>query len=149
MTDDSRLCIYVRSRYNLHIFRILLAMAILPYIVLILPDTFVILLISPVYRLFYLPCTGVVFLPDSIGYWVGCNMFGVLSVKLGRWRVAMFAMLVTGTCLFCVSLITMARNYYIKTVNREYSQLNVFICNCGLYFLDVEIAVNLPQTTNC
>ncbi|PSN56264.1 hypothetical protein C0J52_00383 [Blattella germanica] len=39
---------------------------------------------------------GMVFIPDSIGYFLGTNFFGSIAYQLGRWRVAISAMVVLG-----------------------------------------------------
>ncbi|ELT91656.1 hypothetical protein CAPTEDRAFT_17780 [Capitella teleta] len=49
---------------------------------------------------------GTVFLPDSLGYWIGCNVFGVVSLKLGRWLVTACALVFTGICVICIPLAT-------------------------------------------
>uniref|UniRef100_A0A8D8X8P2 Synaptic vesicular amine transporter n=4 Tax=Cacopsylla melanoneura TaxID=428564 RepID=A0A8D8X8P2_9HEMI len=43
---------------------------------------------------------GTVFIPDSVGYLVGTNFFGGIAYRVGRWRVAIAAMLLVGvSCL--------------------------------------------------
>ncbi|CAG0898676.1 unnamed protein product, partial [Cyprideis torosa] len=49
---------------------------------------------------------GTAFVPDSVGYWIGTNYFGVLALKLGRWKVALAAVLLTGLCSMLVPLAT-------------------------------------------
>ncbi|PNF41155.1 hypothetical protein B7P43_G03857 [Cryptotermes secundus] len=39
---------------------------------------------------------GMVFIPDSVGYLLGTNFFGPIAYNLGRWRVAVSAMMVIG-----------------------------------------------------
>ncbi|XP_039277544.1 synaptic vesicular amine transporter-like [Nilaparvata lugens] len=39
---------------------------------------------------------GTVFIPDSLGYLIGTNFFGLIAYRLGRWRVATAAMLLVG-----------------------------------------------------
>lgn len=46
---------------------------------------------------------GTVFIPDSLGYLLGTNCFGLLALRLGRWRVAMAAMILVGVSTFLVS----------------------------------------------
>lgn len=46
---------------------------------------------------------GVTFLPASISYLIGTNLFGPLGYKIGRWRAALLGLLVIGICLICVS----------------------------------------------
>lgn len=46
---------------------------------------------------------GTVFIPDSVGYLVGTNFFGGISYRVGRWRVAVAAMLLVGVSCLLVS----------------------------------------------
>ncbi|XP_069695147.1 synaptic vesicular amine transporter-like [Periplaneta americana] len=39
---------------------------------------------------------GMVFIPDSVGYLLGTNFFGSVAYHLGRWRVAVSAMMLVG-----------------------------------------------------
>ncbi|XP_054709454.1 synaptic vesicular amine transporter-like [Uloborus diversus] len=39
---------------------------------------------------------GTVFIPDSIGYLIGTNMFGLIAYKIGRWFTALCSMLLIG-----------------------------------------------------
>ncbi|XP_033757412.1 synaptic vesicular amine transporter-like [Pecten maximus] len=47
---------------------------------------------------------GLVFLPDSIGYFVGANFFGVVAKRMGRWVCSLCSMLLIGICLSLVPL---------------------------------------------
>ncbi|GFT30751.1 synaptic vesicular amine transporter [Trichonephila clavipes] len=47
---------------------------------------------------------GVAFLPASISYLIGTNLFGPLGHKMGRWLAAMIGLIVIGVCLICVPL---------------------------------------------
>ncbi|XP_061195949.1 synaptic vesicular amine transporter-like [Saccostrea echinata] len=49
---------------------------------------------------------GLVFLPDSIGYLIGTNAFGVVARKVGRWICSMFCMILVGFCLICIPFST-------------------------------------------
>ncbi|XP_014662220.1 PREDICTED: synaptic vesicular amine transporter-like isoform X2 [Priapulus caudatus] len=49
---------------------------------------------------------GTVFLPDSIGYLLGTNLFGIVAFKLGRWICAMSAVLIIGCCLVMIPFAT-------------------------------------------
>ncbi|XP_043239757.1 synaptic vesicular amine transporter-like [Amphibalanus amphitrite] len=40
---------------------------------------------------------GSVFIPDSLGYLIGTHGFGVIALRLGRWRTAAAAMMTVGT----------------------------------------------------
>ncbi|XP_026678562.1 synaptic vesicular amine transporter-like [Diaphorina citri] len=52
---------------------------------------------------------GTVFIPDSVGYLVGTNFFGGISYRVGRWRVAVAAMLLVGvSCLLVPTATTMS-----------------------------------------
>lgn len=45
---------------------------------------------------------GVTFLPASISYLIGTNLFGPLGHKIGRWLAAMLGLIIIGICLLCV-----------------------------------------------
>ncbi|XP_069139284.1 synaptic vesicular amine transporter-like [Argopecten irradians] len=47
---------------------------------------------------------GLVFLPDSIGYFVGANFFGVIAKRIGRWICSLCSMLLIGLCLSLIPL---------------------------------------------
>ncbi|CAG7828620.1 unnamed protein product [Allacma fusca] len=49
---------------------------------------------------------GAAFLPASISYLVGTNLFGPLGHRIGRWLAAMIGLLVIGICLICIPLAT-------------------------------------------
>lgn len=46
---------------------------------------------------------GVTFLPASISYLIGTNLFGPLGHQIGRWRAALIGLVVIGVCLIIVS----------------------------------------------
>ena len=46
---------------------------------------------------------GVAFLPCSISYLVGTNVFGPLGYRIGRWRSSMIGLVLSGCCLWLVS----------------------------------------------
>uniref|UniRef100_A0A8D8SK42 Synaptic vesicular amine transporter n=3 Tax=Cacopsylla melanoneura TaxID=428564 RepID=A0A8D8SK42_9HEMI len=50
---------------------------------------------------------GVSFLPASISYLIGTNLFGPLGHRMGRWLAALIGLLIIGVCLM---MIPMARN---------------------------------------
>ncbi|XP_061602168.1 synaptic vesicular amine transporter [Cololabis saira] len=45
---------------------------------------------------------GVAFLPASISYLIGTNIFGTLAHKMGRWLCALIGMVVVGFSILCV-----------------------------------------------
>ncbi|XP_036383588.1 chromaffin granule amine transporter [Megalops cyprinoides] len=45
---------------------------------------------------------GMAFLPASISYLIGTNLFGMLANKMGRWLCSMIGMLIVGISLLCV-----------------------------------------------
>ncbi|XP_022620882.1 synaptic vesicular amine transporter [Seriola dumerili] len=45
---------------------------------------------------------GVAFLPASISYLIGTNIFGTLAHKMGRWLCALIGMVVVGISVICV-----------------------------------------------
>ncbi|NXO57199.1 VMAT1 protein, partial [Aramus guarauna] len=52
---------------------------------------------------------GTAFLPASISYLIGTNLFGILANKMGRWLCSLIGMAVVGISLLCVPL---AKNIY-------------------------------------
>jgi len=49
---------------------------------------------------------GAVFLPASIAYLIGTNIFGPLAYKMGRWLSAMVGMFIVGACLVAIPFAT-------------------------------------------
>ncbi|XP_070760309.1 chromaffin granule amine transporter [Enoplosus armatus] len=49
---------------------------------------------------------GMAFLPASISYLIGTNLFGVLANKMGRWLCSMLGMFIVGVSLLCVPFAT-------------------------------------------
>ncbi|NXX43978.1 VMAT1 protein, partial [Tricholaema leucomelas] len=47
---------------------------------------------------------GLAFLPASISYLIGTNLFGILANKMGRWLCSLIGMAVVGISLLCVPL---------------------------------------------
>ncbi|KAH6947971.1 hypothetical protein HPB50_022287 [Hyalomma asiaticum] len=47
---------------------------------------------------------GAVFLPASISYLVGTNLFGPMGHKLGRWLSSMMGLFIIGICLVCIPM---------------------------------------------
>jgi MFS transporter, DHA1 family, solute carrier family 18 (vesicular amine transporter), member 1/2 len=45
---------------------------------------------------------GVTFLPASISYLIGTNLFGPLGHRMGRWLASMIGLVVIGFCLMLV-----------------------------------------------
>lgn len=45
---------------------------------------------------------GVTFLPASISYLIGTNLFGPLGHRIGRWLAALLGLVIIGICLLCV-----------------------------------------------
>ncbi|XP_015126265.1 synaptic vesicular amine transporter [Diachasma alloeum] len=45
---------------------------------------------------------GTVFIPDSVGYLVGTNFFGVIAYRCGRCRTAVIAMCLVGISIICL-----------------------------------------------
>ena len=48
--------------------------------------------------------SGLAFLPASISYTLGTNIFGPVASKIGRWLSTMLGMITIAVCLFAVSL---------------------------------------------
>ncbi|XP_032990540.1 chromaffin granule amine transporter isoform X2 [Rhinolophus ferrumequinum] len=53
---------------------------------------------------YILVAAGLAFLPASVSYLIGTNLFGVLANKMGRWLCSLIGMVVVGTSLLCVPL---------------------------------------------
>ncbi|XP_006859965.1 PREDICTED: chromaffin granule amine transporter isoform X2 [Chrysochloris asiatica] len=53
---------------------------------------------------YILVAAGLAFLPGSLSYLIGTNLFGVLANKMGRWLCSLVGMVVVGTSLLCVPL---------------------------------------------
>lgn len=49
---------------------------------------------------------GVTFLPASISYLIGTNLFGPLGHRMGRWLAALLGLVIIGLCLMCIPLAT-------------------------------------------
>ncbi|CAL1679705.1 unnamed protein product [Lasius platythorax] len=49
---------------------------------------------------------GATFLPASISYLIGTNLFGPLGHKMGRWLASLIGLVVIGICLMCIPLAT-------------------------------------------
>uniref|UniRef100_U5EXT5 Putative vesicular amine transporter n=1 Tax=Corethrella appendiculata TaxID=1370023 RepID=U5EXT5_9DIPT len=49
---------------------------------------------------------GVTFLPASISYLIGTNLFGPLGHKIGRWLAALLGLVIIGLCLLCIPMAT-------------------------------------------
>ncbi|XP_061204162.1 chromaffin granule amine transporter isoform X2 [Neopsephotus bourkii] len=47
---------------------------------------------------------GMAFLPASVSYLIGTNLFGILANRIGRWLCSMIGMAVVGISLLCVPL---------------------------------------------
>lgn len=47
---------------------------------------------------------GVTFLPASISYLIGTNLFGPLGHRMGRWLAALLGLIVIGICLMLVNI---------------------------------------------
>lgn len=60
---------------------------------------------------------GVTFLPASISYLIGTNLFGPLGHKIGRWLAALLGLVVIGLCLLWVKYITKIFSIFFKEFN--------------------------------
>ncbi|KAJ8286138.1 hypothetical protein GJAV_G00034960 [Gymnothorax javanicus] len=49
---------------------------------------------------------GMAFLPASMSYLIGTNLFGMLANKMGRWLCSMIGMIIVGVSLLCVPFAT-------------------------------------------
>uniref|UniRef100_A0ACB8EYG7 Uncharacterized protein n=1 Tax=Sphaerodactylus townsendi TaxID=933632 RepID=A0ACB8EYG7_9SAUR len=53
---------------------------------------------------YILIAAGVAFLPASVSYLIGTNLFGFLANKMGRWLCSLIGMVLVGISLFCIPL---------------------------------------------
>ncbi|NXM94425.1 VMAT1 protein, partial [Sylvia borin] len=53
---------------------------------------------------------GMAFLPASISYLIGTNLFGILANRMGRWLCSMIGMAVVGISLLCVTCHPLGRH---------------------------------------
>eukprot|EP00073_Rattus_norvegicus_P053105 XP_017455489.1 PREDICTED: chromaffin granule amine transporter isoform X2 [Rattus norvegicus] len=53
---------------------------------------------------YILVAAGLAFLPASVAYLIGTNLFGVLANKMGRWLCSLVGMVAVGISLLCVPL---------------------------------------------
>ncbi|KAK7790415.1 hypothetical protein R5R35_013508 [Gryllus longicercus] len=63
---------------------------------------------------------GVTFLPASISYLIGTNLFGPLGHRMGRWLASLLGLIIIGVCLMCIPL--------AKSIN------DLIVPNAGLGF---------------
>lgn len=47
---------------------------------------------------------GAAFLPASISYLIGTNIFGPMGHKMGRWLATLLGLLIIGTCVICIPM---------------------------------------------
>lgn len=59
---------------------------------------------------------GVTFLPASISYLIGTNLFGPLGHKIGRWLAALLGLVIIGFCLMMVSKIFNFQNILVNVI---------------------------------
>ncbi|XP_078420784.1 synaptic vesicular amine transporter isoform X3 [Cetorhinus maximus] len=52
---------------------------------------------------------GIAFVPASVSYLIGTNIFGVLAHRMGRWLCSLLGMIIVGISIVCVPL---AKNIY-------------------------------------
>ncbi|KAM5271628.1 synaptic vesicular amine transporter [Ctenodactylus gundi] len=52
---------------------------------------------------------GIAFLPASISYLIGTNIFGILAHKMGRWLCSLLGMVIVGVSIICIPF---AKNIY-------------------------------------
>lgn len=76
---------------------------------------------------------GVTFLPASISYLIGTNLFGPLGHRMGRWLAALIGLIIIGICLMCVS----KDKRYWRSKN---CTINFFFVFC---FLQIPIATTI------
>lgn len=72
----------------------------LPHIILYMTDSLE--NITCVFFCFQKWQLGLVFVPDSLGYFVGTNFFGEVSLRFGRWKMSMTSLAAIGISCFIV-----------------------------------------------
>uniref|UniRef100_A0AAY5EQS5 Major facilitator superfamily (MFS) profile domain-containing protein n=1 Tax=Electrophorus electricus TaxID=8005 RepID=A0AAY5EQS5_ELEEL len=60
---------------------------------------------------------GVAFLPASISYLIGTNIFAVLANRIGRWLCSLIGMLLVGVSIICVSYVNSTHSHQLRTVS--------------------------------
>lgn len=68
---------------------------------------------------------GVTFLPASISYLIGTNLFGPLGHKIGRWLAALLGLVIIGVCLLWVSKVLLNLDSFQN--GQDYNLLSVNI----------------------
>ena len=77
----------------------------------------------------------VAFLPASISYLIGTNLFGPLGHRMGRWLASLVGLFVIGFALICVSikiLCIQSLNFFFKDDVLKHFELKLFllwVCN--------------------
>lgn len=69
---------------------------------------------------------GVTFLPASISYLIGTNLFGPLGHRIGRWLAALLGLVIIGLCLLCVSIF--CSSFKLISLYDSYSTLLRLTC---------------------
>lgn len=59
---------------------------------------------------------GVAFLPASISYLIGTNLFGPLGHKIGRWFAACLGLVIIGACLIFVGALWLCVSYVVTQI---------------------------------
>jgi len=62
---------------------------------------------------------GAAFLPASISYLIGTNLFGPLGHKMGRWRASLIGMVIIALALVCVSVLGSLTNRKKKMMMKK------------------------------
>lgn len=75
---------------------------------------------------------GVTFLPASISYLIGTNLFGPLGHRIGRWLAALIGLVVIGTCLVLVSFNYIDRSISFYVLIKRYLFHKDSCCNFNL-----------------
>lgn len=79
---------------------------------------------------------GVTFLPASISYLIGTNLFGPLGHKIGRWLAALLGLVIIGVCLLWVSKVLLNLDSFQN--GQDY---NLFLVNISL--VEIILILNL------
>lgn len=66
---------------------------------------------------------GVTFLPASISYLIGTNLFGPLGHRMGRWLASLLGLVIIGICLMLVSILC-TKVYVCNSLKSVYSEVD-------------------------
>lgn len=73
---------------------------------------------------------GIAFLPASVSYLLGTNVFGIVAHRIGHWLSAFMGMILCSICLLCV------RTFYSTSIRpKMQNPLLLNICQFPFYLM--------------